>query len=61
MIYTLKFLSFFLGLPLAAFAAASVIGAWIIPVVFVAMLVYLAGAAASAWTFLGEPASIRQL
>lgn len=55
----LKFLAFFAGLPLAALAASTVVGGWVVAVVLIVMVVYTAGALASAWTFLGEAASIR--
>jgi hypothetical protein len=58
-IATAKLLLFLVGLPLAAFAASSVVGGWIVAVVLVGMLVYLMGAIASAWSFFGESASMR--
>jgi hypothetical protein len=58
-IATAKLLLFLVGLPLAAIAASSVVGGWIVAVILVGMLVYLMGAIASAWSFLGEDASMR--
>ena len=57
MIY-LKLLAFIFGLPAAAIALSTVVGEWIVAVTLVSMVVYIAGSMVSAWTFLGEPASI---
>jgi len=54
----LKLLVFFVGVPAVAIALSTVLGEWIVGLTLVSMVVYMAGALVSAWTFLGEPASI---